>query len=44
MSSFLCLSTGEHQGQEVEMGGSGIGGEGLGDFWVSIWNENEENT
>ena len=37
-ADFICLSTGERQGQEV-----GVGGEGLGDFWGSIGNVNEEN-
>jgi hypothetical protein len=35
----ICLSTGERQGQKV-----GVGGEGMGDFWDSIGNVNEENT
>jgi hypothetical protein len=39
LANFICLSTGEHQGQEV-----GVGGEGMGDFWDSIGNVNEENT
>jgi hypothetical protein len=37
-ASFICLNTGERQGQEV-----GGGGEGVGDFWDSIGNVNEEN-
>jgi hypothetical protein len=36
-ANFICLSTGERQGQEV-------GVEGMGDFWDSIGNVNEENT
>jgi hypothetical protein len=44
LANFICLSTGEHQGQEVGMGGKGSGGEGMGDFWHSIGNVNEENT
>jgi hypothetical protein len=40
LANFICLSTGERQGQEV----GGGGGEDLGDFWDSIWNVNEENT
>jgi hypothetical protein len=42
LANFICLSTGEHQGQEVGVGGRGVGG--MGDFWDSIWNVNEENT
>jgi hypothetical protein len=42
LANFICLSTGEHQGQEV--GGRMGGGKGLGDFWDSIGNVNEENT
>jgi hypothetical protein len=45
-ADLICLSTGEHQGQEV-----GVGGwmrewvwEGVGDFWDSIGNVNEINT
>jgi hypothetical protein len=35
LANFICLNTGERQGQE--MGVSGWGGrEGLGDFWDSI--------
>jgi hypothetical protein len=44
LANFICLSTGEHQGQEVGVGGSGSGKEGMGDFWDSIGNVNEENT
>ena len=42
--NIICLSTGERLGQEVGMCGRGIGREGLGDFWGSIRNVNEENT
>jgi hypothetical protein len=41
-ANFICLSTGERQGQEV-----GVGewvGERVGDFWDSIGNVNEINT
>jgi hypothetical protein len=41
LANFICLSTGERQGQEV---GGGDGEEGMGDFWDSIGNVNEENT
>ena len=44
LANFICLSTGERQGQEVGVGGQGSGGEGMGDFWDSIGNVNEENT
>jgi hypothetical protein len=39
LANFICFSTGECQGQEV-----GVGGEGMGDFWDSVGNVNEENT
>jgi hypothetical protein len=39
LANFICLSTGEHQGQEM-----GVGGKGMGDFLDSIGNANEENT
>ena len=38
-ANFICLSTGEHQGQEL-----GVGGELVGNFWDSIGNVNEINT
>jgi hypothetical protein len=44
LANFICLSSGECQGQEVGVSGKGSGGEGMGDFWDSIWNVNEENT
>jgi hypothetical protein len=40
-ANFICLSTGERQGQEVGVGGWG---ESVGDFWDSIGNVNEINT
>ena len=41
----ICLTIGECQGQEGGVGeGRGVGGEGMGDFWGSIGNVNEENT
>ena len=43
-ANFICLNTGTHQGQEVGVCGQGNGGEGMGDFWESIGNVNEENT
>jgi hypothetical protein len=39
LANFTCPSTGERQGQKV--GASGW--EGIGDFWDSIGNVNEEN-
>jgi hypothetical protein len=42
-ANFICLSTGERQGQEVGVGGWGGGGERVGDFWDSIGNVNEIN-
>jgi hypothetical protein len=44
LANFICPSTGEHQGQKVGVRGRGVGGEGMGDFWDSIGNVNEENT
>jgi hypothetical protein len=39
--NFICLSTGECQGN----GWVGeLGGAGMGDFWDTIGNVNEENT
>jgi hypothetical protein len=43
LANFICLSTGECQGQKVGVGGYGSGQEGIGDFWDSIGNVNEEN-
>jgi hypothetical protein len=41
LANFICLSTGECQGQEVGVGvGRGVGGEGMWDFWGSIGNVN----
>jgi hypothetical protein len=44
LANFICPSTGEPQGQKGGVGGSGIGGLGMADFWDSIENVNEENT
>ena len=44
LANFICPSTGEHQGQEVGVSGQGNWGEGMGDFWDSTGNVNEENT
>jgi hypothetical protein len=46
LANFICLSTGESQGQEVGVGDGGekCGWEGMGDFWDRIGNVNEENT
>jgi hypothetical protein len=43
LANFICLSTGERQGQEVGVVGRGVGGKGMGDSWDSIGNVNEEN-
>jgi hypothetical protein len=43
LANFICPSTGECQGQEVGIGGYRSGGKGMGDFWDSIGNVNEEN-
>ena len=42
LENFICLSTRKCQGQEEGVGESG--GKGMGDFWDSIGNVNEENT
>jgi hypothetical protein len=44
LANFICLSTGELQGQKVGVGEKGSGGDGMGDFWDSIGKVNEENT
>jgi hypothetical protein len=48
-ADFICLSTGENQGQEVGVGGWGTGGEGgwgegVGGFRDSTGDVNEEST
>jgi hypothetical protein len=45
LANFICLSTGEYLGQEVS-GSRWVGewGGGMGDFWDSIGNVNQENT
>ena len=43
-ANFICLSTGERQGQEVGVGGGEVVGGLWGDFWDSIGNVNEINT
>jgi hypothetical protein len=43
LANFICLSTGESQGQELGGVGEESLGEGMGDFWDSIGNVNEEN-
>jgi hypothetical protein len=44
LANYICLSTGERQGQEVGVGDRGVGGRVWGDFWDRIGNVNEENT
>ena len=44
LANFICPSTGEPQGQNAGVVGSGLGGVGMADFWDSIENVNEENT
>ena len=45
LANIICLSTGEHQGQEVGVcGEEGSGKKGIGDSWDTIGNVNEENT
>jgi hypothetical protein len=45
LANFICLRTGECQGQEMGVGGAeGSGGRVWGDFWNGIGNVNEENT
>jgi hypothetical protein len=43
LANFICLSTWVGV-KKWEWGVRGVGGEGLGDFWGSIGNVNEENT
>jgi hypothetical protein len=43
-ANFVCLSTGERQGQELGVSGREVGWEGIGDFGDSTGNVNEENT
>jgi hypothetical protein len=43
-ANFICLSIGEHQGQEVGVGSRGAWWEGMGDFSCIIGNVHEENT
>jgi hypothetical protein len=47
LANFICLSTGEQKARakKWEWVGRGLwGGEGMGHFWDSIGNANEENT
>jgi hypothetical protein len=37
LANFICLSTGEHQGQEVGVGGQGSGGGGYGGLLGEHW-------
>ena len=44
LANFICPRTGECQGQKGGVGGQEIGEVGMGDFWDSIGNVNEENS
>jgi hypothetical protein len=43
-ADFICLSAGELQGREVGVDVFGVWGVGVGDFWDSTENVNEEST
>jgi hypothetical protein len=43
-ADFICLSAGESQGWEVWVGVGGVGGKGVGEFWDSTGDVNEEST
>jgi hypothetical protein len=36
LANFICLSTEDSQGQEVGVGGQGVGGRGWGTFGVAL--------
>jgi hypothetical protein len=44
LQTLYALVQGNAWAKKWEWGGRGVGGEGLGDFWGSIGNVNEENT
>ena len=44
LANFICPSTGETPGSRSGSGWVGKCGEGMGAFWDSIGNVNEENT
>jgi hypothetical protein len=44
LENFICLNTGNARAKKWEWVGRGVEGKGLGDFWDSILNVNEENT
>jgi len=44
LANFICSSTGNARAKKWEWVGRGLGGVGMGDFWDSIENVNEENT
>ena len=36
LANFICFSTGKARAKKWEWVGTGVGGEGSGDFWYSI--------
>jgi hypothetical protein len=44
LANFICLSIGNARAKKWEWVGRGVGWEGMGDFWDSTGNVNEENT
>jgi hypothetical protein len=44
LANFICLSTWIARVKNWEWVGRRVDGEGMGDFWDSIKNVNEENT
>jgi hypothetical protein len=43
-ANFICPSTRNARAKKWEWVGRGVGGQGMGDFWDSFENVNEENT
>jgi hypothetical protein len=44
LANFICPLQGNTRAKKGEWVGRGFGGVGMGDFWDSIGNVNEENT